>query len=229
MDRSQVNRILQETQQFFVRQDVHLPPFAHFSPQSWQLQTRENWQEVFDLKLGWDVTSFGSDDFRHHGLTLFTLRNGSVDGKRYSKSYAEKVMHCREGQVTPMHFHWRKMEDIINRGGGNLIVELHNQQQQQLASTPVSVAIDGFRQTHAAGSRIRLSPGESVTLTPGLFHSFWGEEGYGDVLVGEVSMTNDDEHDNYFLTPLARFDPIRDDEAPRWLLCNEYARYLSSS
>ena len=32
----------------------------------------------FDLKLGWDVTAFGRNNFAAHGLTLFTLRNGSA-------------------------------------------------------------------------------------------------------------------------------------------------------
>ena len=32
----------------------------------------------------------------------------------------------REEQVTPFHFHWNKMEDIINRGGGNLLIQLYN-------------------------------------------------------------------------------------------------------
>lgn len=36
-------------------------------------------------------------------------------------------------------------------------------------------------------------------------------------------MPNDDENDNVFLTPLARFNPLEEDEEPRWLLCNDYA------
>ncbi|MCU5772558.1 D-lyxose/D-mannose family sugar isomerase [Erwiniaceae bacterium BAC15a-03b] len=226
MKRSEVNAILQQTLAFFARQDVHLPRWAEFTLAQWRQRAREEWQEVFDLKLGWDVTSFGSDNFQQQGLTLFTLRNGSPDGVPYAKCYAEKIMHCREAQVTPLHFHWRKREDIINRAGGNLIVELYNRDGEALAGTPVTVAIDGFRQTHAAGTQIRLSPGESITLPPGICHSFWSEAGLGDVLTGEVSMINDDERDNYFLTPVSRFNPLEDDEAPRWLLCNEYGRYL---
>ncbi|QKJ87651.1 D-lyxose/D-mannose family sugar isomerase [Paramixta manurensis] len=227
MTRSEINAILQLTREFFTRQDVHLPPWADYSPARWRQIAADNLQEIVTLRLGWDVTAFGGDDFQQQGLTLFTLRNGSPHGAPYRKSYAEKIMHVREGQVTPMHFHWCKMEDIINRGGGNVIVELHNAQQGALANTPVSVTIDGFRQTHAAGSQLRLSPGESVTLEPGVYHSFWGETGFGDVLVGEVSTINDDDNDNRFLTPQTRFNAIEDDEAPRWLLCNEYSRYLS--
>ena len=233
MKRSDINEILGHTRQFFSMHDVHLPPFASFPPTKWQQLDQAAWQEVFDLRLGWDVTAFGGNNFAAQGLTLFTLRNGSPNGVPYEKCYAEKIMHVRDGQVTPMHFHWRKREDIINRSGGNLIIELYNAEEPAgatsdtppgLANTPVEVVTDGYRQTLPPGSRIRLSPGESVTLPPGMYHSFWGEEGFGDVLVGEVSMTNDDQHDNCFLTPLARFTALEEDEPPRWLLCTEYRR-----
>lgn len=202
MKRSDINEILGHTRQFFSMHDVHLPPFASFPPTKWQQLDQAAWQEVFDLKLGWDVTAFGSNSFAAQGLTLFTLRNG---------------------QVTPMHFHWRKREDIINRGGGNLIIELWNAgAHEETENTDVTVTIDGCRQTHAPGSQLRLLPGESICLTPGLYHSFWGERGFGDVLVGEVSSVNDDEHDNHFLQPVARYNNVEEDEPAVLVLCNEY-------
>ncbi len=42
------------------------------------------------------------------------------------------------------------------------------------------------------------------------------------MLIGEVSMCNDDNTDNRFLKPLGRFPTIEEDEAPYRLLCNEY-------
>lgn len=135
----------------------------------------------------------------------------------------KKIMHVRDGQVTPMHFHWRKREDIINRGGGNLIIELWNAgAHEETENTDVTVTVDGCRQTHAPGSQLRLTPGESICLTPTLYHSFWGERGFGDVLVGEVSSINDDEHDNHFLQPVARYNNIEEDEPALLVLCNEY-------
>lgn len=131
MKRSEINEILGHTRQFFSMHDVHLPPFASFPPARWQQLDGDAWQEVFDLRLGWDVTAFGGDNFAAQGLTLFALRNGSPGGKPWDKCYAEKIMHVREGQVTPLHFHWRKREDIINRGGGNLIVELWNADEHE--------------------------------------------------------------------------------------------------
>ena len=122
-----------------------------------------------------------------------------------------------------MHFHWAKMEDIINRGGGNLLIELHNAgEDEKLAKTEVAVSTDGVERRLPAGSIVRLTPGESITLTQRLYHKFWGEPGKGKVLVGEVSAMNDDTADNRFLDPLGRFPAITENEAPFRLLCSEY-------
>ena len=70
------------------------------------------------------------------------------------------------------------------------------------------------------GGVVRLQPGESITLIPGVYHEFWGEG--ARVLVGEVSTINDDRTDNRFLQPLPRFPTIEEDEPPLYLLCMEY-------
>ena len=80
---------------------------------------------------------------------------------------------------------------------------------------------DGRRYTMPAGTKVILHPGESLTLYPYLYHEFIIPEG-GPVLIGEVSMCNDDNTDNRFLNPLGRFPTIEEDEAPYRLLCNEY-------
>ncbi len=118
MKRSDINEILGHTRQFFSMHDVHLPPFASFPPTKWQQLDQAAWQEVFDLRLGWDVTAFGGNHFAAQGLTLFTLRNGSPNGVPYEKCYAEKIMHVRDGQVTPMHFHWRKRRTSSTAAAG---------------------------------------------------------------------------------------------------------------
>ena len=41
-------------------------------------------------------------------------------------------------------------------------------------------------------------------------------------LIGEVSMCNDDDNDNYFYESVGRFPEIEEDEKPYRLLCNEY-------
>ena len=53
-------------------------------------------------------------------FSLITIRNGNLTmPDKYTKTYAEKLLFLKEGQYSPNHFHWYKMEDIINRGGGN--------------------------------------------------------------------------------------------------------------
>ena len=68
-----------------------------------------------------------------------------------------------------------------------------------------------------------MPPGESITFTKGIYHRFRGEEGHGTVMVGEVSMCNDDANDNRFYDEVGRFPAIEEDEAPLYYLCNEYS------
>ncbi len=222
MKRSQINQILQSAQAFFTQHQFHLPPWASWTEADWQGQG-DACREVIDCQLGWDITDFGSGDFAKRGLTLFTVRNGKA-GSSYGKTYAEKIMVVDDGQETPLHFHFQKAEDIINRGGGKLLLQLWNSDGQgEKADTSVSVSIDGVRRTLEAGGVVSLAPGESICLTRGLYHRFWGE---GKVLVGEVSQVNDDFSDNRFYEDVGRFPSIDEDEAPWRLLVSDYAEKI---
>jgi hypothetical protein len=224
MKRSELNNRMRGAVAFIRNMNFSLPPFAFWSPEEWKKKGHEC-DEIRDCMLGWDITDFGSGDFMKVGLLLFTIRNGSPTDKRYAKTYAEKLMIVEEEQVTPFHFHWSKMEDIIVRGGGNLIVQVYNSDaNEEFASTPVTVSIDGRSYEVSAGSMIRLTPGESIALPKGQYHKFWGEKGKGKVLVGEVSMVNDDHTDNRFHEPAGRFPAIEEDEEPIYLLGNEYPK-----
>ena len=227
MKRSEINQILRDAEAFMREQQFYLPPFAFWRPAQWQNKGHDC-DEIRDMMLGWDITDFGSGRFYQVGLLLFTLRNGRLPLQPGGKTYAEKIMVVREEQVTPMHFHFQKMEDIINRGGGNLLIEVYNAtDDDQLANTPVLVTRDGCRDEVAAGTILRLEPGQSITLPVRQYHRFWGEQGHGTVLVGEVSMVNDDNTDNRFYEPAGRFPGITEDEAPLHLLCNEYPQARS--
>jgi len=70
-----------------------------------------------------------------------------------------------------------------------------------------------------------LQPGEGITITPRLYHSFWAEE--KAVLAGEVSTVNADLNDNRFLDPVGRFSVIDEDKPPRYLLVTDYKQYVS--
>lgn len=222
MKRSQINAIIKDFEALLAENSFRLPPFLSFTPEEWQDKGHE-YDEVRDNALGWDVTDYGEGDFENKGLALITIRNGNVKDDRYTKTYAEKIMMVRPGQVSPNHFHWNKMEDIINRGGGNLIFRLWNAtEDEQLADTDVEINQDGRRYMVPAGTEIVLRPGESLSLYPYYYHEFRVEPDSGAVLVGEVSMCNDDESDNRFLEPLGRFPTIEEDEPAYRLLCTEY-------
>lgn len=207
---------------FLEEMRIKLPPFAYWSPDDWQDRGHE-YDEITDNMLGWDITDFGLGEFQRQGLFLFTLRNGNAHLDKYTKTYAEKILIVQEEQVTPFHFHWHKMEDIINRGGGNLLIQLYNStEDEKLADTDVHISMDGRNYKAPAGTIVRLAPGESITLFPGLYHKFWGEKGKGTVLVGEVSQVNDDHTDNRFLDSVGRFPGIEEDAAPLHLLVADY-------
>ena len=224
MKRSEINAILRDAKTFLEERKITLPPFALWTPEDWAAKGHEC-DEIRDNMLGWDITDFGQGDFSKVGLLLITTRNGNQNAPdRYPKPYAEKIMIVREDQVTPMHYHWSKMEDIINRGGGNLVIKLyHSIHENELdTESDIHVTLDGERKVFPAGAEVVLHPGQSITLTQGLFHRFWGESGKGTVLVVEVSMCNDDNIDNNFYDKVGRFPQIEEDEAPLHYLCNEY-------
>ena len=222
MKRSEINDLIRQAVAFFAEHKFHLPPFAFWTPDDWKTRGHEC-DEIRQNQLGWDLTDFGSGDFYNIGLLLFTLRNGNLSDPAQSKVYAEKIMVVRPGQVTPMHCHWSKTEDIINRGGSTLVMEVHQADPHDdlaLCDAPVDLSMDGVRQTFPAGTHIRLAPGQSITLPSRVYHSFRAEG--GQCLTGEVSMVNDDASDNCFLEGVGRFPDIEEDEPPMHYLCTEY-------
>ena len=223
MKRSEINAVIKRFEKLLEEHRFELPPFCKWTPEEWQTKGHE-YDEIRDNMLGWDVTDYGMGDFGHLGLALITIRNGNVHNPKYTKTYAEKIIMCDSGQVSPMHFHWHKMEDIINRGGNDIHFTLYNAtEDEQLADPPVKIFSDGRCYTVPAGETVVLKPGQSLSLYPYYYHEFVIPEG-GPVLIGEVSMCNDDNTDNRFLNPLGRFPTIEEDEPPYRLLCNEYPK-----
>lgn len=219
MKRSEINMLMRKAKSFFEKCRFYLPEWAYWSPQKWKKVSSEA-DEIRRNRLGWDITDFGSGDFKRCGLLLFTIRNGSIENSG-GKTYAEKIMVVEEKQITPMHYHWKKMEDIINRGGGELVMKLYKADSNDgLSNEEFKVSIDGLEKKIKAGGKVRLKPGQSITLESFVYHSFWAEK--GKCLVGEVSKVNDDSSDNRFYEEIGRFPAIEEDEKPLYLLCNEY-------
>ena len=229
MKRSEINEYLQQAVEFLAKQKFYLPKWAFWTPKQWE-QVGGEADEIRDRRVGWDVTDFGAGDFKKLGFIAFTIRNGVVsaaggESDPMVKDYCEKIMLVDEAQVVPTHFHWSKMEDIINRGGGRLVLELWNAEpdtEQLDEINEITVSMDGVERTVPAGGKVILDPGESITLPPFMYHNFYVQTGRGMVLVGEVSRVNDDDRDNRFHTPLRRFATIEEDAPPMFLLCTEY-------
>lgn len=225
MKRSRVNEIIREGDAFIRSFGYRLPPFAYWTPE--ELVERRP-AGIVDARLGWDITDYGGGRFDELGLFLFTVRNGTVAdlARGGGRIYAEKIMISRKNQLAPMHRHVVKAEDIVNRGGGQLVIQLFSSRPDGEIDdeSMVSVPSDGIERSFPAGGLLSLSPGESVTLLPGIWHAFWAEG--ADVLIGEVSMVNDDVTDNVFASPHPRFSQIEEDERPLRLLVSDYDSFL---
>jgi D-lyxose ketol-isomerase len=225
MKRSRINEIIREGDAFIRSFGYIMPPFAYWSPQ--ELKSRRP-EGIVDARLGWDITDYGQGKFDELGLFLFTVRNGRAEdlSRGTGMLYAEKIMISRKEQLSPMHRHVVKAEDIINRGGGTLVLELFMPASDGGIDREAEVVVptDGVIRKLPAGGLLKLDPGESVTLLPGVWHAFWGEG--GDVLIGEVSTVNDDLTDNIFADPIGRFSNIEEDEPPLRLLVSDYDRWI---
>lgn len=228
MKRSKINEILLEGDAFIRSFGYVMPPFAYWSESEFQERLPAA-QGLIDNSLGWDITDYGQGKFDDLGLFLFTTRNGNAADLNSGRGmlYAEKIMISRENQISPMHRHNIKAEDIINRGGGKLVLELFAPAEDGSIdeTADVTVLSDGVPVTLPAGGLLKLDPGESVTLMPGDWHAFWGEK--GDVLIGEVSTVNDDLTDNVFRDDIGRFSNIEEDVDPVHLLVSDYKKRLA--
>ena len=226
MKRSKINEIMQAADEMIRHYGFVLPPFAYWTPD--QFKARTDAGRIVQSRMGWDITDYGQGRFDQMGLFLFTLRNGQLaDLKRGGgMCYAEKLLISRQDQLSPMHTHVIKVEDIINRGGATLIIELYGSDDFGGFAEDRGgvVRCDGIERHYGPGEKLRLAPGESVTLMPGDWHAFWGEG--GDVLIGEVSTVNDDLTDNIFRQPIGRFAAIEEDEAATHLLVSDYEAVL---
>ncbi len=223
MRRSEIDRAIDDALAFLDRVGFALPPFARWTAEDWAL-TGPEVDEIRATMLGWDVSDFGTGDFARVGVVIFTMRNGRVDDPRYPKPYAEKVLMQTEGRVLPFHLHFRKMEDIAVRAGGVLVVELANAGPDLARlDTPVDVSVDGHRTVVPRGSTLGLRPGQSLTIPPRLYHSFWAEPGSGTVLAGEISSVNDDRVDNHFPDYGDRLPEIDEDQPARHRLFSDTA------
>jgi len=222
LTRSLIDACIRQAMEVFAEHRIQLPPFAFWTAAEWERKGPEA-DEVRECGLGWDVTDFGSGDFPQIGRTLFTLRNGRRGDPRYPKTYAEKFILDPEDQRAPPHFHRSKREDIINRGGGNILVQLtRTTDDNGWSEEPFTVQVDGETVSLRPRGIVRLRPGQSLMIPPRTIHQFWGEAGRGWTVSGEVSSVCDDLADNFFFGDLTRFPSIIEDAPRQFYLCQEY-------
>ncbi|MDR1189827.1 MAG: D-lyxose/D-mannose family sugar isomerase [Bifidobacteriaceae bacterium] len=230
MKRSEINRAIDEAIALAREAGFALPPFALWGPEEWR-DRREHLAPTMARGLGWDVTDFGRGDFAAFGLTLLTMRNGSLRERDagVGQTYAEKLMYQREGQECPFHLHEIKTEDIINRGRGTIQAELYPVDWASgtaaLGSGVTRTFVSGILRDVVAGEPVELGPGEWIQVPLGCYHRFTAQ--HGPVLAGEVSCVNDDEGDNTFLVQASRFPTIEEDEPARHLTTAEYGPLLA--
>ena len=204
MKRSEVNANLRWAVELLDRYQFKLPRFAYWSMAEWK-ENREKIDTLRTVMQGWDITDFGSGKFDEIGAVLSPFRNGKLGQPDVGSPYAEKYLLFKEGQRLPIHYHASKTEDIINRGGGVMSIRLYN----RLPDGGVDYESD-------------ITTGNSIRLTPFVYHTFGAKVGCGPLIVGEVSAVNDDNTDNYFAEPVSRFADIEEDEPVLYPLCNEY-------
>lgn len=222
MKRSFIDARIDAMQALCEAHGLPLPPFARWGEQEFR-DNPDASARISARGLGWNVVEFRPGAFEAEGLTLFTLRMGDwrdLETKR-GRLYAEKAIMSLDGQRAPHHYHVVKTEDIVNRGGARFVVELFTVDS---SGAPTK---DRFRVVKDAavldlgpGDRVRLEPGESLTLEPYVAHAFWAEG--GTALAAEVSLANDDRTDNYFVPPLAPMAPIDEDAPARHVTVRDY-------
>lgn len=154
----------------------------------------------------WDVTDLGLGRFPECGLVLINLAEEA--------EYCEKLIYSLPQQLTPLHAHQQKKEDIICRWG-QLAFELWEKHPDQCRKgDPFRLKRNGAWVEAKNGEHVEIAAGERVTLTPGLYHAFWAANP-GGCVIGEVSTANDDANDNFFVDPeIGRFPDIEEDEPP---------------
>ena len=93
------------------------------------------------------------------------------------------------------------------------------------AGTPVKVSVDGKTVVVEDGGSVILEPGQSISLSPGQYHQWKGVPGTGDIILFEVSTTNDDTVDNRFYDAGERIPGIEEDVPAQYLIFADYPKF----
>ena len=227
MKRSEINSYLRWAVDLLDKYQFKLPRFGYWTLDEWK-ENKNNIDTIKEVMAGWDITDFGSEKFHEIGAVLYTVRNGVLGKPGVGSPYAEKYLLFEDGQRLPIHYHVSKTEDIINRGGGVMEIQFFNSKPDGSVDyeSDVTFSSDGIFRTVKAGEPVDITTGNSVRITPFMYHIFGAKKGCGPLITGEVSAVNDDNTDNYWAEPVSRFADIIEDEPILYPLCNEYDKVL---
>lgn len=225
MKRSEINKQIEWAIDACKKLGFHLPSFAFWTEADREAR-KDELEHMTSVCQGWDVVDYNSGDFDKMGAVLFTLRNGNIYDDTKGTPYCEKIIAMKGGQMLPLHFHYSKTEDIINRCGGTLCVRVYNSKSKEEGyavdmESDVHLRLDGIPATIPAGGMVEVTNGNSITLFPYIYHEFFAKTEDGDLIVGEVSSINDDSKDNHFAA-IGPLDPIEEDAEITYPLCNGY-------
>ncbi len=108
MKRSEIDGAIDRARDLAAAHRFALPPFATWGRAEW-LRRLDEMAPTLRRGIGWDVTDFGRGDFARFGLTLCTLRNGSLVERDagVGETFAEKLMMVEVGQETPFHLRFK--------------------------------------------------------------------------------------------------------------------------
>lgn len=229
MKRSEINYAIAHAKEVLEQNHIRLPFFGYWTMEDWKAH-REEIHSIVEVMQGWDVSDFGSEDFYRIGAVLFTLRNGKLGDSSVGTPYAEKLMVLTDEkeQEIPLHCHLTKTEDIILRSTGIMSIQLFASKPDHTLDPAGDVVVytDGIRRVLPGGTTLDITQGNSITLTPGLYHRFYAKKGCGDIVAGEVSSINDDHTDNLFFQPSQRFIGVIEDEPILHPLANDYGAIM---
>jgi D-lyxose ketol-isomerase len=77
MKRCEINQLISEAKEFFSQHHFILPLWGCWTPEDWKGKAEEC-AEIAENMLGWDLTDYGSGDFKNRGLLLFTFQNENL-------------------------------------------------------------------------------------------------------------------------------------------------------
>ena len=148
--------------------------FAFWTPEHRKSKGAEC-DETGDCKLGWDITDFGAGRLRASRARRLHASQRTFDAPALSlapllrKSNDRRRGAANADAQTPV-----KQEDIIFRAGGDLAIEVYRVGADgRLGREDVALVLDCVSQRVLAGHRFVLEPGQSIQLTPDVFHEFY--------------------------------------------------------